>query len=204
VAKVNIAEAEPRPRQPKAVRALPWKCASFAAVLTVFAATLAPAQNHPTETQVKSAYLFNFGKFVSWPLERAASSDSFPICILGKDPFGSVLDATVKGESIGGKKITLRKLASMPEAAGCRVLFVSASEQGHVGPILAAAQRMNALTVSDIPDFAEHGGVIGLVAQADKIRFEVNRAAAEKSNLVLSSELLKVATKVIDKETAGQ
>jgi hypothetical protein len=204
VATVNIAEAEPWRRQLKALRPLFSKCACLAALLTVFAATLAPAQNHPTEIQVKSAYLYNFGKFVSWPLERAASSDSFPICILGKDPFGPVLDATVKGESIGGKQITLRKPANMLEAAGCRVLFVSTSEQGHVGPILAAAQRMNALTVSDIPDFAEHGGVIGLVAQADRIRFEVNRAAAEKSNLVLSSELLKVATKVIDKETPGQ
>jgi hypothetical protein len=204
VAKVNIAEAQTRPRHLKAGRPLLSRCAFFAAGLTFFVSPVALAQNHPTETQVKSAYLYNFGKFVSWPLERAANSDSFPICILGKDPFGPVLDATVKGESIGGKKITLRKPVNMQEAAGCRVLFVSTSEEGHVGSILAAAQRMNALTVSDIPDFAEHGGAIGLVAQSGRIRFEVNRAAAEKSNLVLSSELLKVATKVIEKETPAQ
>ncbi len=68
-------------------------------------------------------------------------------------------------------------------------------------PILADAQRLRMLTVSDIPHFAEQGGVIEFVTQQDKIRFEVNRSAAEQSHLVLSSQLLKVASRVIEKST---
>jgi dihydroxyacid dehydratase/phosphogluconate dehydratase len=59
---------------------------------------------------------------------------------------------------------------------------------------------MRLLTVSDIPHFAERGGVIGLVSQEDRIRFEVNRSTAEESHLLLSSELLKVAVRVIERK----
>jgi hypothetical protein len=44
--------------------------------------------------------------------------------------------------------------------------------------------------------------MIGLVRQQGRIRFEVNRMATEKANLVLSSELLKLATRVIEKPLA--
>jgi hypothetical protein len=36
-----------------------------------------------------------------------------------------------------------------------------------------------------------------MLRQENRVRFEVNRSAAEQSSLVLSSELLKVATRVI-------
>jgi len=175
----------------------------------VLAAFMLPAMHfqgqeaHPTESQVKAAYLFNFGKFVRWQADRPTTPDSFEICVLGKDPFGKVLEATVSGESIGDKKIAIAKPANIQEATTCSVLFISASEESRLAPILAVAQRSSVLTVSDIPQFAERGGIIGLVAQQDKIRFEVNRLAAQQSQLSLSSELLKVAMKVIEKPIPG-
>ncbi len=157
----------------------------------------------PTEPQVKAAYLYNFGKFVRWTAPRNLNPESFEICILGKDPFGPVLDATVAGESIDGKKIEVRRLTALHEAAPCSVLYLSGSEEGRLTPILAAAQTMSVLTVSDMRDFAARGGAIGLVSVQGRIRFEVNRRAAQESHLELSSELLKVAVKVIEKPGSG-
>jgi hypothetical protein len=174
----------------------------LALVLVLSSLTVIPSsaqQAHPTEAQVKAAYLYNFGKFVRWQVDRVAGSDSLDLCVLGKDPFGAVLDSTVQGESIEGRKITVRRLTAIPESSGCDILFVSLSEEGRLNVIIAAAQHSGMLTVSDIPHFAERGGIIGFVLQQDRVRFEVNRAAAERSHLILSSELLKVAGKVIDK-----
>lgn len=154
-------------------------------------------QAHPTEPQVKAAYLYNFGKFVRWQRDRMPSPNSLEICVLGKDPFGAVLDSTVAGESIDGRQITVRRVAKVQDAAPCSILFVSSSEEGRLGSVLASAQPLSMLTISDMPHFAEKGGMIGFVKQEDRIRFEVNRKAAEQSHLVLSSELLKVAVKVI-------
>jgi hypothetical protein len=159
-------------------------------------------QTRPTESQVKAAYLFNFGKFVHWPA-LANSVDSLQICVLGKNSFGTVLDATVKGETISGKPVTTRNIPSMHEADGCHLLFVSMSEETRLSTILASAKRLPVLTVSDLPRFAERGGMIGLVNQEDRIRFEVNIAPIEDAGLTVSSELLKVALRVIRKRAGG-
>ena len=154
----------------------------------------------PTEAQVKAAYIYNFGKFVRRSSDRGALPDPFQICILGKDPFGPVLDSTVAGETIEGKRITVNRLPSLQGVGQCGMLFIGASEEGRLAPILATALRLNVPTVSDIRNFADRGGVIGLVKQQDRIRFEVNLNAADQSHLVLSSELVKVATKVIGQQ----
>jgi hypothetical protein len=153
-------------------------------------------QPHPTEPQIEAAYLYNFGKFVTW---SNTSGEAFEICVLGKDPFGSILDATVAGESIGDKKITTRKISNLQESAHCRVLFISSSEESRLKPALAAAKNGGTLTVSDMPHFADKGGMIQFVPRDNKIRFEVNLPATEEAGLTLSSELLKVAVKVIGK-----
>jgi hypothetical protein len=154
---------------------------------------------HPTQSQVKAAYLFNCGKFVRWGGDRVTTAGPLEICVLGRDPFGAVLDSTVAGESIDGRKITIRRLAKVQDTASCSILFIGESDWNQLSAILAAAQHFGALTVSDMPHFAERGGIIGFVMQENRIRFEVNRNAAEQSHLVLSSELLKVASKVIEK-----
>jgi len=156
----------------------------------------------PTEYQVKAAYVYNFGKFVTWPSNATPETQSFDICILGKDPFGPVIDATVAGDSIDGKRIIVRRIAKVQEVDPCSVLFISQSEERRLAPVLADAKHLNLLTVSDIKDFAERGGMIGLVTQGDRIRFVVNRKAADEAHLQLSSELLKVATRVIGAKAA--
>jgi hypothetical protein len=178
--------------------------ALWLAVFTFLSAAYSPAQQvGPTESQVKAAYLFNFGKFVRWPAPPDSRKHSLEICVLGKNPFGSVLDATVKGETIDGKSVVARSVLSLHEAESCHILFVSQSEEARLTAILAGAKRLQALTVSDIPHFAERGGMIGLVNQADRIRFEVNVAPLENAGLTVSSELLKVALRVIRKSAGG-
>lgn len=170
--------------------------------LLVTCAPLSSAQgSRPSEAQVQAAYLFNFGKFVTWPEPR--DSGSFQICILGKDPFGHLLDATVDGETIKNKKITVQRISSMQQAPPCSILFISSSEENRLAGILLVSQRLNLLTVSDMKHFAERGGIIGLIAQQDRVRFEVNRTAAEQAHLLLSSELLKVAVNVLESKVPG-
>jgi len=175
---------------------------SVALVLLSCLVSLAQSSRH-SESQVEAAYLYNFGKFVTWPSDRVTTSEAFSICVLGKDPFGSVLDETVSGEQIDGKKVAILRITRVPEIRSCNILFVSPSEEKRLRLIFLEAERMHVLTVSDIPHFAERGGTIGLVNESDRIRFEVNRTRAEECHLGLSSELLKVATKVIGGKPGG-
>jgi hypothetical protein len=182
----------------------PHSRCSFLQFLTViiawvfFAATgLLAQQAKPTEYQVKATYLYNFGRYVKWPTGvTAGKGDSFPVCVLGRDPFGPILDSTLAGEALEGKPVVIRRIAREQDAADCRILFVSSTEEHHLTEILAATDQAGVLTVSDIPGFSRRGGMIQFVMEGDRVRFEINLATAESAKLVLSSELLKVAAAV--------
>jgi len=159
--------------------------------------TLSAQKSKPKEFEVKATYLYNFARFVGWPATAgAAKSDSFAICVLGQDPFGPVLDAVVAGETINGKAVSAKRVLKPQDAVGCRVLYISSSEDGRLKEILAALDKAGVLTVSDIPQFSQRGGMIQFIQESNKIRFEVNLASAGAAGLTLSSELLKVAVTV--------
>jgi hypothetical protein len=175
---------------------------AFAGLWLGSASRLCVAQtSRATETEVEAAYLYNFGKFVNWPPEQ--SSGAFAICVLGKDPFGEVLDSTVAGENINSRKVTIARIGTLREATACQVLFITDREEARLKMVLAGLKGAGVLTVSDMPHFADRGGMIGLVEVDGRIRFEVNLKAAQESHLNLSSELLKVAVKVIGKPETG-
>ena len=137
-------------------------------------------QSKPTEYQVKAAYLYNFGRFVKWPPGLAAGKgDSFPVCVLGRDPFGSILDSTLAGEALEGKPVVIRRIARPQDAADCRILFVSSTEENHLKEILAAIDQAGVLTVSDIPGFSRRGGMIQFVASVET-RTRLELAARNK------------------------
>ena len=78
-----------------------------ATALTLTCTFTADAQPAPrSEDQIKAAYLFTFGKFVDWPARPARDESAVTICVLGEDPFGPVLDATLAGATMRGRKVS--------------------------------------------------------------------------------------------------
>jgi hypothetical protein len=170
---------------------------AFALLWVFLASSSIQSQQKPSDYQVKAAYLYNFGRFVEWPVKVAATKgDSFTVCILGEDPFGSTLDATLAGEAIGGKHVVPKRISTPQESPGCQILFLSAAEAGRLNKVMEGLDKEAILTVSDIPQFLQRGGMIQFVMDGNRVRFEVNLAATQRVGLTLSSELLKVATAV--------
>lgn len=172
--------------------------------LFLAASSLAAQNAKPKEYELKAVYLFNFARLAAWP-DTAESSkrDSFAICVLGEDPFGSFLDAVISGEHIGGRAVVARRISDPRDAAACHVLYVSSSEEKRLKQILMALNKARVLTVSDMPEFSQRGGMIQFVTEDNKVRFEVNLRNTSDSGLTLSSELLKVAVAVINSPPPG-
>jgi hypothetical protein len=183
-----------------------WAQLAGAVVLLALFVTpgLLAQQPKPNEYQVKATYLYNFGRFIKWPETlSAARGDSFSVCVLGQDPFGSILDSTLAGEVLDGKPVVLRRISKTQDAGECRILFISSREEKHLNDILTALDASGVLTVSDMPGFTRRGGMIQFVLEGGKVRFEINLASAESAKLVLSSELLKVAASVRQNGRSG-
>jgi hypothetical protein len=158
---------------------------------------IAASDTKPTQYEVEAAYLFNFGKFVAWPGAAQSSNSAFLICILGDDPFGPVLDRAIAGETLRGRPVQDKRIARPQDAIGCSILYISSSESGRLSKILPVIHEAPVLTVSDIPDFVQQGGMVQFVLREGRVRFEVNLAPAQSNGLQLSSELLKVAVQVV-------
>jgi hypothetical protein len=174
-------------------------CLAIAAGLTMLVGTPAhslSASNH-SEYEVKAAYLYNFGRFIEWPHDAPSSRASdFSICVLGHDPFGQTLDTTISGERIDSKNVVARRISAGDEAGNCRELFISSSEDKRIKEILSAVSKQGVLTVSDMPQFIQQGGMVQFVVIDERVRFQINLAAAQQGRLNMSSELLKVAAGV--------
>lgn len=159
-----------------------------------------PAHEAPAERlsqyQVEAAYLFDFAKFVRWPTKPGTADRPFAICVLGDDPFGPFLDRITAGEKIAGRPVVDLRISRPEQASACSILYISPSESGRLGRILPALKDTPVLTVSDISDFAERGGIIQFVLRDNRVRFVVNLAPVHSDGLALSSDLLKVALDV--------
>ena len=147
------------------------------------------------EYQVKAVYLFNFARFVEWPPE--AQSGPLTICVAGQNPFGAVLDETLRGESVNNRPLTARVIPG-PEP-GCHVIFVP--QGAPTTAYLRAARGGPTLTVGETPDFLAQGGIINFILEGGKVRFQIDAKAAERADLRISSHLLRLAR---GQETRGE
>jgi hypothetical protein len=171
-----------------------WLRAAMAAVILLLQGASGWAQTRPTEYEVKAAYLLNFGRFTRYA--GAAPHSHFDICILGRDPFGQVMDDIAAHESIDKLPVRVLRITDATQGRSCAIVFISLFESERTREDLAILEGSDTLTVSDAADFIERGGMIQLNLQRDHVRFDVNLDAVNRNHLVLSSELLRVASSV--------
>ena len=152
-----------------------------------------PTQSAPAnEYQVKAAFLFNFAKFVSWPAQAFRDANTpLVIGVLGRDPFGSHLDDTVRGERINNRQLVVRRYHSAAEIDKCHVLFISRSESDRLDQIVAALQHRTLLIVTDA-EGGKRGVIIRFITEGNRIRFKIDAEAAKAANLTISSKLLRL------------
>jgi hypothetical protein len=146
------------------------------------------------ENQVKATFIYNFSRFIEWPVGTfTRGRSSLAVCVLGISPFGGALDS-IKGKDVQGRKIEIEHLTSSSQLGACQILFISSSEREHLKEILESAKHSRVLTISEMSQFAQDGGVVALAMRKDRIHFSVNLDAANETGVKISSTVLRLAT----------
>jgi hypothetical protein len=155
------------------------------------------ANDDNLENKVKVGYLYNFTKFVAWPKINSAT---FNLCILGNDPFGTVIDPIEKKTALSRsiRVVRLNSTNSLANIIGkqeCHILYVSGfiSSKKVVNNIQAQLNKTNTLVVGESEAFAPNGGMIGFINRNGKIRLQINLQSVNRTDLRISAKLLEIA-----------
>jgi hypothetical protein len=183
-------------------------------VVLAAAATDAHAQDTETSSEylIKAGFIYNFASLVQWPSASFSQADSpIVIAVLGEDHFGTTLDRVLQGKKVDGRPFVIKRLRSLSELVKpvgnpreCQILYVTASAMSHLSEAIQAVRGLPILTIGEMPGFAKSGGIINLVLEDNRVRFEVNVKAAKDADLNISSRLLALARIVQPPEPDGR
>ena len=175
--------------------------ARLAVLLLCLAAMPAAADTTPTrEYELKAALIYKLARFVEWP--EGHLRDALRICVLGRDPFGSAIDA-LEARKRNELPIEVWRIAADDARLGaCSILFITREKATGMKLLRSKLKGQPILTIGDSEAFARSGGTIQMALERKKIRFIVNLWSAEEAGLKIAAPLLDLST-VIRSQGAG-
>jgi len=143
------------------------------------------------EAQVKAMFVYNFLKFVEWPADHAlAAKDSFVVLIIGEGATADATERFLDSKTVGDRPVVVRRTRWDQPVAGARAAFVAENDARKLHRVLDASAAAGVLTIGEGENFATRGGVIGLLVEDRRVRFDVDTSAAQSAGLRVSSKLL--------------
>ena len=153
----------------------------------------------PTQDDTfKALFIYNFLQYVEWPDED--TSGVYVIRVLGDAGLTGPLEEIALKRTIGGRELVVERASGIDALDPCHVLFLTGALEEGLEGILEAAEPSHVLTVGDTEGFADRGVAINFTTVEGKLKFEINRRALERAGLEASSQLLKVAVRIVEAE----
>jgi hypothetical protein len=147
------------------------------------------------EDDIRAAMLLNLAKFIAWPATKFETPQSpFLVCLLGSDPIGPDLERYLRNQSVDGRPVQLRSIATVDLANSCHILYIGTADRKGLDRAAPDLMKNGVLTVSERPGAASPKQIIGLPAIDEHVHIDVNLGNAQRSGLTISSKLLRLAT----------
>ena len=151
------------------------------------------------EYNVKSAFLYSFGRYVTWPQEKSGETGGkFVVAVLGESAIAEPLGRVAASRQVGGMPIVVRHAASADKLPACHILFIS--RYADAAQIEAAIKRFDGasvLVVGESPGLAETGKAgVNFFLNGDAISFEINAANTQRQKLHLNAKLLSLGRRI--------
>jgi YfiR/HmsC-like len=168
------------------------KFVNRAAVILVLLFSAAVRAAAPDEYQVEAVFLLHFTQFVEWPPQAFPAADApFVIGVLGQDPFGHALDEAVRGETVNGHPLVVKRFSGAADLSPCHILFIDRSAVDQADRVIGTLLHTGTLTVTNFEVPAPADVIIRFLNQDQRIRLRINVDYARNAGLTISSKLLR-------------
>jgi hypothetical protein len=153
----------------------------------------AAAQSGNLESAVRATFLYRFGSFVEWSADAFASPTApLDLCIYGDAPFAHLVEEAAAQQRVGVRAIAVRSIDAII-GESCHILYLGAAPTADEARALEGAP---VLTVTSQTNAGVRPGMVHFVIVDGRQRFEIDEAAATRSQLRISSRLLNIASSV--------
>ncbi|MFO0389932.1 MAG: YfiR family protein [Alphaproteobacteria bacterium] len=180
------------------------KCSQFIfAGLLIAAVALRASCSYAAEIDaesVKATLITKFALDTKWPPESAITSHSkVNVCVIGDAETGKLNKVFRSAlEAFGREYALISDVKANAVSASCNIVFIRQSEEPRIRDILAGLAGKPILTIGDMENFAQKGGMIELAFINKNVKVSINNKAAREAKFVIGADLLGIARNVID------
>jgi hypothetical protein len=144
-----------------------------------------------TDVQAKAAFLLNVTRFVDWPVDDAKT---LTICDAADDALHEAIEQIVRGRTVNGRELRLRRVAVGEAPGGCQVMFLASLQPSDAAEVLRQTHGP-VLTIGETLQFLRDGGMVRVFIEQQRIRFQIDHKAAQAAGLKISAQLLMLAAR---------
>ena len=155
-----------------------------------------PQQDMDYTQELKAVFIYNFTKYMNWM--DSEPSGTFDIAVVGKSEIVDPLRLISQKRRVNQKDIQIKYFENADEINGCHILFIPETARSQLNRIINKIQDKNTLIISEIDGALSRGVMINFLIVKDRIKFEINLKSMKKSGFQPSSELLKLAVRIIE------
>jgi hypothetical protein len=154
-----------------------------------------------TESSLKAAFLYNFGRFTEWPADAIPAGAPLVTCIVGDNGMADALERMAKGRHVMGRTVAVVRATVDAPPRTCHLLYVGTLHPAQLGPLMAGLRGTPVLTVVDSEGQSRVPAIVRLFVDNGNLRFDIDHGLAKRGRLQLSSKLLTLAKKVYDERS---
>lgn len=152
-----------------------------------------PVRGQAGQEALKAQVIQRVLLFVKWPPQLLPPGQPPQLCLADDTPLAEALSALANAGTPEGSVMRTRR-TSWDALGGCHAVYLGR----HAAAVLAAPRRAGLLLIGDAHGLIERGAMLNLLADHDRVAFDVGLGAAREAGLEIGARVLRLARYVKD------
>jgi len=144
------------------------------------------------EYNLKAAFLYGFGRYITWR-EESANSGDFRIGVLGESPIVEKLRKVAAKRELHGRPLTIRVAQSVDQLGECQIIFVASEVPDEEISRLFDTALPSTIVVGERAELHDRGASATFFLKGAAVRFELHHQILQEKNVIVDAKLLSLS-----------
>lgn len=152
---------------------------------------MAQTEFKTSEYELMALFIQNFTNYITWPVD--SKNEKFNIIVYKHADMIVPLQKIAKSKKFKNKTVQIDEVRDISDIKKCNILIVGNIKKADLKLIVDNPAYEGMLIVSSREGLANTGAHINFIVKNNQIRFEVNKKKINEREMIISSQLLKLA-----------